>query len=191
MVHLRPEIRSLRHNFGLNLAIIIAILLALSDFSNGQCTACVPINDCACKCSEGTVVDISSLGHKSGGPRYSKVSLLRSSGISRKSGTLIFRYNQKKECISFVFYCFDNLSIVITLEPLVRSGWSFQQNVPLLMRTSNRKMKMSHVRLPTDSPRSHHKYFCSKASMVSLKVLDQNTFLTTRLTLTFLRFWYQ
>ncbi len=34
------------------------------------------------------------------------------------------------------FYCFENLSIVITLEPLVWFRWGFQQNVPLLMRTS-------------------------------------------------------
>ncbi len=83
--------------------------------------------------------------------------MLRSSGISPKSGTLIVRYSQKKEYISFVFYCSENLSIAITLEPVVRFRWSFQQNVPLLMRTSiNRKLKMSHVRLPTDSPRLHH-----------------------------------
>ncbi len=31
--------------------------------------------------------------------------VLRSSGISRKSGALTVRYNQKKEWISFVFYC--------------------------------------------------------------------------------------
>ncbi len=44
---------------------------------------------------------------------------------------------RKKEYISFVFYCFENLSIAITLELLVRFRWGFQQNVPLLMRTSN------------------------------------------------------
>ena len=56
--------------------------------------------------------------------------MLWSSGISRKSGALIVRYSQKKEYISFVFYCFENLSIVLTLEPLVRFRWDFQQNVP-------------------------------------------------------------
>ncbi len=44
-------------------------------------------------------------------------------------------WSQKKECVSFVFYCFENLLIAITLEPLVRYRWGFQQNVPLLMRT--------------------------------------------------------
>ncbi len=53
-------------------------------------------------------------------------------------------YSQKKECISFVFSCFD-LSIAITLEPLVPFRWHFQQNVPLLMKASNRKHKMSHM----------------------------------------------
>ncbi len=43
---------------------------------------------------------------------------------------------RKKECIYFVFYCFENLSIAKTLEPLVRIKWGFQQNVHLLMRTS-------------------------------------------------------
>ena len=32
---------------------------------------------------------------------------LRSSRISRKSAALIVRYSQKKECISFVLYCFN------------------------------------------------------------------------------------
>ncbi len=62
--------------------------------------------------------------------------VLQSSGISWKSAALIVRYSQKKECISFVFYCFENLSIAITSEPLVRFRWGFHQNVPLLMRTS-------------------------------------------------------
>ncbi len=62
--------------------------------------------------------------------------VLRSSGISRKLGALIVRYSQKKKCISFVFYCFQNLSIAITLDPLVCFRWGFQQNVPLLIRTS-------------------------------------------------------
>ncbi len=54
------------------------------------------------------------------------------SGITWKSTALIVRYSQKKECISIVFYCSENLSIVITLEPLVQFRWGFQQNVPLL-----------------------------------------------------------
>ena len=39
------------------------------------------------------------------------VYVLRSSRITRKSGALIVRYNQKKEWISLVFYCFENPSI--------------------------------------------------------------------------------
>ncbi len=46
--------------------------------------------------------------------------VLRSSMISLKSGALIVRYSQKKERISFVFYCSENLSVAITSEPLVR-----------------------------------------------------------------------
>ena len=57
-------------------------------------------------------------------------------GSVGNSGTLIVRYSQKKECIPFVFCCFDNLSIAITLEPLVRFRLGLQQNVPLLTRTS-------------------------------------------------------
>ena len=59
--------------------------------------------------------------------------VLRSSGISQKSAALIARYSQKKECISFVYS--QNLSIAVTLQPLVRFRWSFHQNVPLLIRT--------------------------------------------------------
>ena len=58
--------------------------------------------------------------------------VMRSSKVSQKLGALIVRYNQKKESISFVFFCFKNLSIAITLEPLVPSRWSFQLNVPHL-----------------------------------------------------------
>ena len=68
---------------------------------------------------------------------FSIAYVLRSSGISRKSEALIVRYSQKNECISFVvFYYFDNLSIAVTLEPLFRFRRAFQQNVPLLIRTS-------------------------------------------------------
>ncbi len=51
--------------------------------------------------------------------------VLRSRGISQKSGAMTVRYSQKKECISFVFYCFENLSIAKTLEPLVPFWWVF------------------------------------------------------------------
>ncbi len=88
-----------------------------------------------------------------GNKNYGNV--LWSSGISWKSGALTVRYSQKKECISFVFYCFENLSIDIALEPLVQFRWGFQQNVPLVMKPSTKqKTQLSLVRLPTDSPKS-------------------------------------
>ncbi len=62
--------------------------------------------------------------------------VLWSRGISRKSAALIVKYSQKKKWISFVFYCFKNLSIAIILEPLARFRWGFQQNIPLLMSIS-------------------------------------------------------
>ena len=67
---------------------------------------------------------------------YLKTIVMPSSMISRKSVALTVRYSQKMECISFVFYYFENISIPITLEPLVRFRWGYQQNAPLLMRTS-------------------------------------------------------
>ncbi len=82
--------------------------------------------------------------------------VLQSSGISRKSGTLIVRYSQKKECISFVLGIFQLLLLWNhwsdssgVFSNMYLSYWEFQ---------SNRKLKMSHVRLPTDFPRSHHIY---------------------------------
>ncbi len=72
-----------------------------------------------------------------------QIYVLRSSGISRKSVALIVRYRQKKECISFVFYCFENLSIAIhwsnsggVFSKMHLSSWGLQ---------SNRKLKMSLV----------------------------------------------
>ncbi len=62
--------------------------------------------------------------------------VLRSSGVSWKSGALIVRHSQKKECISFVLYCFEKPSIAIPLEELVWFLWGFLQNVPLQMSTS-------------------------------------------------------
>ncbi len=38
------------------------------------------------------------------------------SGISRKSASLIVRYSQKKEEISFVFHCSENPSIAYNFE---------------------------------------------------------------------------
>ncbi len=54
----------------------------------------------------------------------------------------------------FVFYCLENHSIAITLEPLVQFRWGFQQNEDF----NQIKLIMSHVWLPTDSPWSHHIY---------------------------------
>ena len=45
---------------------VIACLLTLCDLTNGQCTK---VDDCSCQFSDGTKIDISSLGKKSGGPR--------------------------------------------------------------------------------------------------------------------------
>ncbi len=42
---------------------------------------------------------------------YHNYIVLRSSGISQKSGALIVRYNQEKESISFGFSCFEKSSI--------------------------------------------------------------------------------
>ncbi len=82
--------------------------------------------------------------------------VLRSSGISRKLAILIVRNSQKKKCISIVLYCFENLQLLITLEPLVRFRWGFQQNVPLINEDFNQaenwKCHMSNFRLiPLDS----------------------------------------
>ncbi len=66
------------------------------------------------------------------------------------------KYSQKKECISFVFCCFENLSTAITLEPLVWFRWGFQQNVTWgFNQMENWKCHKCDFRL-TDSPRSHH-----------------------------------
>ncbi len=56
--------------------------------------------------------------------------MLQSSWISRKSAALIVRYSQKKECISIIFYSSEKVQLLITLEPLDRVKWGFQQNVP-------------------------------------------------------------
>ena len=48
-------------------------------------------------------------GESTGTPNNSYV--LRSSGLSWKSGALFVRFSLKKERISFVFCCFENLSI--------------------------------------------------------------------------------
>ncbi len=72
--------------------------------------------------------------------------MLQSSRIIQNLEALIVKYSQKKEyMISFVFYCFENLSIAITLEPLVQFRWGFQLNVPLLLRTNQTENWKCHI----------------------------------------------
>ncbi len=66
----------------------------------------------------------------------STIYVLRSSGISRKSEGLIVRYSQKKECISFVFYCFWESFNCYNFGTTGPIQVGFSANVPLLMRTS-------------------------------------------------------
>ena len=82
--------------------------------------------------------------------------MLRSSRISRKLGALIVRCSQKKDCTSFVFSCFENPSVAHNFGTLVWFRWGFQQTSP--NEHFNQKLKMSHVILQTDFPRSHHIY---------------------------------
>ncbi len=82
--------------------------------------------------------------------------MLGSNEISHKSWASIVGYSQKRNELLLFSIVLRILQLLITLEPLVRFRWGFQQNVPLQMSTSNRKLKMSHVRLQTDFPRLHH-----------------------------------
>ena len=62
---------------------------------------------------------------------------------------------RKKKWIS-IFFLFFWEPLLITLEPLDRFKWGIQQNVPLQLTVStSRKLKISHVRVPTDPARSH------------------------------------
>ncbi len=81
---------------------------------------------------------------------------LWSSGISRKSAALIVRYARKRNEFLLFSIVLRTLQLLITLEPLDRFKWGFQQNVPLQVSKSNRKLKMSHVRVLTDPTRSNH-----------------------------------
>ncbi len=104
--------------------------------------------------------------------------VLRSSGISRKSGALWDTATaRKKECVSFVFYCFEYLSIVITLEPMVRFRRSFQQNVPLLMKTSINKFKKTKKTTEnvTCSPSDWFPYTYSKCPCVTCSTWSHNS----------------
>ena len=89
-------------------------------------------------------------------------------GSVGKSGALIVRYSQKKECMHFVFYYFENLSIATymynfgTTGP-IQTGFSSKCTSPGTSPNEDfnqiENLKMSHVRLATDFPRSHHIYF--------------------------------
>ena len=90
--------------------------------------------------------------------------VLRSSGISRKSGALIVRYSQNKEWISFVFYCLENPSIaqnfgttgliqVVFLSKMCLSKWAMHSCMQ-----SNRKLKMFDFR-PISLDRITYYYF--------------------------------
>ena len=54
----------------------------------------------------------------------------------RKLVALIVRYSQKKDFISFVFYCLENPSIAYIISYNFDSTGPIQQNVPLQMSTS-------------------------------------------------------
>ncbi len=83
--------------------------------------------------------------------------VLQSSGISRKSGVLIVQYSQKKEWISIVLRI---LQLGITLNHWSDScGFFSKMYLSKWALQSNRKLKMSHVRLQTDFPRSHHIWY--------------------------------
>ncbi len=65
---------------------------------------------------------------------------------------------QKKELISFVFYCLENPSIVHnfgTTGPIQVGFWA-KCTSPNEHFNQIEKLKMSHVRLQTNIPRSHH-----------------------------------
>ena len=62
-------------------------------------------------------------------------------------------YGQKKESISILFW--ESFNCSLTLEPLVRFRWGFQQNLPPKWALqSNRKLK--NVTCSTCFPTSHH-----------------------------------
>ena len=70
----------------------------------------------------------------------------------------LWENSQKKEWIYFVFYCFVNPSIAPTFgttDPILAGVFSKMYFSKWTLQSS-RKLKMSHVQLQTDSPRSHH-----------------------------------
>ena len=95
--------------------------------------------------------------------------VLQSGGISRQH----WPWDTARKRNEFLLFStvLRILQLLITLEPLYRFKWRFQQNLPLQMSTSvkYRKLKMSHVRVPTDFSRSHH---ISSIAVESVLVLN-------------------
>ena len=69
--------------------------------------------------------------------------MLQSSGISQKSAALIVRYSQKKEWISFVFYCFENPSIAHNF------GTTGQTQVGFSVKCTSSNKKVDFQNYPT------------------------------------------
>ncbi len=84
--------------------------------------------------------------------------VLRSSGISRKWGALIVRYSLKKGTNFSCFLLFwESLNCRLLWNHWSDSGGVFSKMyLSKWALQSNRKLKMSHARLPTDFPRSRH-----------------------------------
>ena len=80
-----------------------------------------------------------------------RIYMLRSSGISWKSAALIVRYRQKKKWISIVFYCSENLLIAHNLwtTRLIEVGFSAKCTSPSehFNQIENRKCHMCEFRL--------------------------------------------
>ncbi|XP_072029421.1 uncharacterized protein [Amphiura filiformis] len=68
MVFSCSKLRTSRY---LSCIIVAIVILTLCNLTHGQaCSSCTRVNDCSCKCSDGRVIDISALGKKSGGPKF-------------------------------------------------------------------------------------------------------------------------
>ncbi len=76
--------------------------------------------------------------------------------VGNRQHWLVVRYSQKKKSISIVFCCSENL-MLITLGPtgLIQVGFK-KMYLSKWALQSSRTLKMSHVRVLTDFPRSHH-----------------------------------
>ena len=100
--------------------------------------------------------------------------VLQSSRISQKSGGgLIERCSLRKEWISCVFYCFRILIIAQNLGTTGPIQVGFAAKCTSQNQHFNQigKLKMLHVRLQTDSPRSHHKWFKPGLSRIWHKIM--------------------